>query len=333
MPDRGAQASPGDVVEGAIGRFTTAALPKSQRLPVLREVFGRTLLHVEIEPVSDEAIHAEATMRMLPGFRSLAFRGSAMCLARTQAMVAAADDSIGLVINQDASAHLSQRNRDVSLRDGDACPIFTDEPAKLTGRAHLGLLFPRAPLIERVRDIADFAAIRISRETEALRLLVGYLNALPEKLTLDSPTLRRTVVEHIYDLVTLAICQDRTPDERSLSATAAARLEVALGYIKKHFDMPDLTIAAVAHDQNISPRYLQRLIETTGTTFSERVQALRLQCAYELLTSPRQSGERISDIALRVGFSDVAHFNRSFRRRFGDTPSNIRTGAAIPDRG
>ena len=43
----------------------------------------------------------------------------------------------------------------------------------------------------------------------------------------------------------------------------------------------------------------------------------------ELLTSARQRRECISDIALRVGFSDVAHFNRSFRRRFDDTPSNI----------
>jgi AraC-like DNA-binding protein len=333
LSDQTARASPGEAEEFPTLRFTTDALPKSQRLPILREEFARNLLHLDIEPVSDEAIHAKATMRMLPGFRSLAFRGSAVCLARSQALVAAGDDSIGLVINRDVGTHLSQRNREISLRDGDACPIFTDELATLTGRGHLGLLLPRAPLIERVRNIADFAAIPISRETEALRLLVTYFNAHPEKLTLYSPTLRRTVVEHIYDLVALAICQDRTPDERSLSATAAARLEVALGYIKKHFDKPGLTIAAVAHDQNISPRYLQRLIETTGTTFSERLQELRLQRAYELLTSASQSGERISDIALRVGFSDVSHFNRSFRRRFGDTPSNVRAAAAIPDRG
>lgn len=313
-------------------RFTTDVLPRAQRLPIWREEFGRALLHADISPVSDEPILAEATMRMLPGLRSLAFRGSAMCFARRQAMLAAGDDTIGLVISRDDCFRLSQRSREASLRKDDACLILTDEPGMVTGRGHLGLLFPRAPLVERVRNIADFAAIPIPRETESLRLLVSYLSALPEKLTLNSSKLRHAVVEHIYDLVTLAICPDRTTDENSLSATAAARLEIALNYIKNHFDRPDLTIAAVARDQDISPRYLQRLIETTGTTFSERVQELRLQCAYELLTSARQRRERITDIALRAGFSDVAHFNRSFRRRFGDTPSNIRAGAIASDR-
>lgn len=332
MSDQAVRASPDDVAEFAIRRFNTDALPEAQRLPIWREEFGRTLVHVEIEPIPDEAFRVEATMRMLPGLRSLSFRGSAMTLARTRAMAAAGDDAIGLIINRDAGARLSQRGRDISLQDGDACTILTDEPGMITGRSHLGLLFPRAALFERVRNIADVSPMRIPKETEALRLLVGYVNTLPRKLTLNSPNLRRTVVEHIYDLVALAICPDRSADENSLSATAAARLELALGYIKKHFDMPDLTIAAVARDQNISPRYLQRLIESTGSTFTENVNELRLQRAYALLTSARQRRERISDIALRTGFSDIAHFNRSFRRRFGDTPRAIRA-IATAERG
>ena len=332
MSDQGGRETSGDVEELAIRRFTTDALPESRRLPIWREEFGRTLVNVDIEPISNEAIHAEATMRALPGLRTLSFHGSSMCFARTKAMAAAGDDSIGLIVNRDADAFLSQRNRDLTMDDGDACLILTDEPGLVTGRGHLGLLFPRAPLIERVKNIADAAANRIPKETESLRLLISYLSVLPEKLTLGSPKLQRSVVEHIYDLVTLAICPDRPADENTLSATAAARLDLAFSYINKHFDFPDLTIAAVASDQNVSPRYLQRLIETTSSTFSERVNELRLQLAYALLTSARQRRERISDIALRAGFSDVAHFNRSFRRRFGDTPSNVRADAMTVDR-
>jgi len=33
---------------------------------------------------------------------------------------------------------------------------------------------------------------------------------------------------------------------------------------------------------------------------------------------------RISDVALQVGFSDISHFNRLFRSRFGDTPRGVR---------
>jgi len=34
------------------------------------------------------------------------------------------------------------------------------------------------------------------------------------------------------------------------------------------------------------------------------------------------------EIALAAGFGDVAHFNRLFRRRFGETPSGARTTGA-----
>jgi AraC-like DNA-binding protein len=32
------------------------------------------------------------------------------------------------------------------------------------------------------------------------------------------------------------------------------------------------------------------------------------------------------DIAWSAGFSDISHFNRVFRRRFGETPSSLRGG-------
>lgn len=326
MSDQDPPASSGEADDFPTLHFSTGALPEAQRLAVWREHCGRTLLHVDIEPLSGEPVRAEATMRGLPGLRSLFFRGSAMRFARTQATLGADTDSIGFVINCDPKGHLSQRKRDVSLRAGDAALLLSDEPGTVLGRGHIGLLFPYAPLIERAANLPDFAAARIPANAEALRLLTAYLNALPDKFSASQPALRRAVVEHVYDLVTLAICPDRSINENSLSATAAARLELALGYIKTHFDSPGLTVAAVARDQNVSPRYLQRLIETTGITFSERVQELRLQRAYELLMSARR-GERISDIALRAGFSDIAHFNRSFRRRFGDTPRNVRAAA------
>ena len=72
----------------------------------------------------------------------------------------------------------------------------------------------------------------------------------------------------------------------------------------------------------ISPRCVQRLLEMSGTSFTEQVNELRLQRAYILLA--RESKSRISDIALQAGFSDISHFNRLFRSRFGDTPKGVR---------
>jgi AraC-like DNA-binding protein len=40
------------------------------------------------------------------------------------------------------------------------------------------------------------------------------------------------------------------------------------------------------------------------------------------------SGRAISTIAFELGFNDLSYFNRTFRRRYSATPSEIRDGAA-----
>jgi AraC-like DNA-binding protein len=45
----------------------------------------------------------------------------------------------------------------------------------------------------------------------------------------------------------------------------------------------------VAENMRISPRYVQRLLEVSGTSFTEQVNELRLQRAYMLLTEARRT--------------------------------------------
>ena len=310
--------------EFPVRKFTTDTLPERQRLPVWREEFGRTLVRTEIEPLTDEPLQAEATLGELLEFRWLNFDGSAMRFHRTRSMAASGDDYIGLIINRDNGSPLSHRNRDLTLDYGDACAVLTFEPGMIGSRGHLSLLIPRGCLVSRLKTVTDLTANRIAADSDALRLLIAYLNSLPQDLEARSGRLKRTVVDHIYDLTALVICPDRPVDENSLSATAAARLELALAYLDKHFDFPGLTVSTVASDQNISPRYLQRLIETTGSTFSQRLTGLRLQRALALLTDARHRRKRIAEIALRSGFSDVSYFNRIFRKQFGETPRSVR---------
>jgi AraC-like DNA-binding protein len=120
---------------------------------------------------------------------------------------------------------------------------------------------------------------------------------------------------------------NRDTQQSALSAVAAARLAAALAYIAESFIEPGLTVEAVARRQGVSRRYLQRLLEESGMSFTVRVKELRLQKAFALLTNVQHGKRRISDIAMEVGFSDVSHFNRLFRARFGDTPSGVRGGA------
>jgi len=74
----------------------------------------------------------------------------------------------------------------------------------------------------------------------------------------------------------------------------------------------------------VTPRYLQRLFESEGTTFSEYVTGQRLAQAYRMLSDPRFLDRTITRIAFDVGFGNLSYFNRLFRRRYGATPSDVR---------
>ena len=58
----------------------------------------------------------------------------------------------------------------------------------------------------------------------------------------------------------------------------------------------------------------------------------RLARAHRMLTDPRHVGRPVSAIAFDVGFGDLSHFNRTFRRRYGATPSDVRAAAARHER-
>jgi AraC-like DNA-binding protein len=105
----------------------------------------------------------------------------------------------------------------------------------------------------------------------------------------------------------------------------AARLLGVRQTINTRLHEPGLSLTDVAKDNAISERYVQRLFEGVDTSFSNYLLEQRLELALRLLTNPLQRHRRISDIATEAGFGDLSHFNRSFRQRFGDTPSGVRS--------
>jgi AraC-like DNA-binding protein len=188
-----------------------------------------------------------------------------------------------------------------------------------------GLVVPRDALTQRVTDVDSLTMRRISHRSEALRLLMTYLkSAFKESVLAAAPKLRDAVVTHIYDLVALAVGECAPLGESSASAVVAARHSGVLDHIATHFQDPGLSLELVARCQGISSRYLQRLMTSSGSSFTGCVNELRLQRAFKLLTEPHTSTQRISDIALEVGFSDVSYFNRLFRTRFGNSPRGVR---------
>lgn len=73
----------------------------------------------------------------------------------------------------------------------------------------------------------------------------------------------------------------------------------------------DTTLQRTARQLGISQRSLQRRLAELGTSYSDMVAQVRLDTACHLLL---ESNERISAIALRLGYSGPSSFSRVFMR-------------------
>ena len=108
----------------------------------------------------------------------------------------------------------------------------------------------------------------------------------------------------------------------------AARLVAVLQLISDQIGNPGLSIAVVAEQMGVTPRYIHLLLEQSDKTFARHVLQKRLERAFELLNADTRGDRKIADIAFTAGFSDLSYFNRAFRRQFGDTPSRVRANSA-----
>ncbi len=137
--------------------------------------------------------------------------------------------------------------------------------------------------------------------------------------------LLKTIEGHVLDL--LANAYDPAGEWSRAAPNKGvdeARRQQLLGLFASSYGDPKASAASFGATLGISARSVHKALEKTGASFSEHLLEKRLQAAYGMLQSANCSHLRVIDIALAVGFSDISYFNRTFRRRFGDTPSSVR---------
>ncbi|WP_084364491.1 GlxA family transcriptional regulator [Rhizobium sp. RU36D] len=103
-----------------------------------------------------------------------------------------------------------------------------------------------------------------------------------------------------------------------------ARIQAAIITMEQHMEEA-VSIEELARSVGLSRRQLERIfIAKTGMSPANAYNKLRLKKARALLL---QSKAPLIDVALDVGFASAAHFSRAFKRIYGITPSQLRTGA------
>jgi AraC-like DNA-binding protein len=78
--------------------------------------------------------------------------------------------------------------------------------------------------------------------------------------------------------------------------------------ISAHVGDGDLSVAEVARRHRVTPRYVHKLFENEGLTFSSFVLRQRLSRARRILSDPHFADRNICSAAFDVGFGDLSYF-------------------------
>ncbi len=92
------------------------------------------------------------------------------------------------------------------------------------------------------------------------------------------------------------------------------------GYLAGH--LTSASLAGTARALGTSERSLQRSLAAEGTTFVDELQEARIRAAERRLRDDDRAS--LTEIALAVGAGSAAHFSALFRKRRGETPSELR---------
>lgn len=279
----------------------------------------------DVERAPDKTFAARCEFIQIGTVGLTRFDGTLKSVKRTAQQVASDlrnDFYVGF--NHGDPQFMSHRGIEVT---GPAVFFTNGEPmdAHMTGSCSIvGLSVPRARVMELVPGAEDLIGHALT-ESEAARHLDRYISFLMTPDTLPSGPLAENIERTLIDLIALALGADRDAQEvAKMRGLRGARLQATLAAIRLGFSDPAFSVHDVALGLGLTPRYVQNLLSETGASFSERVLECRLQKARVMLLGPEASRMKISDIAFACGFGEVSYFNRSFRRRFGASPTQYR---------
>lgn len=311
--------------------LSTSGLPTRDRLPVWREVFGQMMVRLDIEPAKDTYFHAEGELFLLPGAACASVAATPFQVSRTRKLIAGDETDMVFLVTADAPLHVAQNGREQILDAGDAIFVRGGERSVIRSHdraRHTNISVPIDDLTPLLPTGLDPSMTVVSRQNDVLDLLLGYVRLLHARRKQHSVDFARLAAGHIRDLMATMIGAepDGKPRAHERGGVRAARLRAIKADIGRQLCDPGLSVEAIALSYGISPRYVRKLFQEERTTFSDFVLSLRLERSRQLLRSPARTITTIASIAHACGFNDLSYFNRTFRRRYGITPSDSRNG-------
>jgi AraC-like DNA-binding protein len=305
-------------------------LSKGAAYEAWREGICRGFCRLDVGPADDEYIDCHNEFISLHPIAIATPRGTSARFARTRDLLSDGCDDMVLISATRGKVRVTQASKAIDLAAGQMC--LTE--MNIVGAVDLNQTggftttrFPRRLLLQ----VAPSAETRLSRtlgHDRALSAMIERYSVLCSEIAGELDAIgQQAAAQHLADLVGHFIETGAEQKKVLPRGVSMARLKVLEADVVRNLNKVNLTVETVARANGLSGRQVQRMFALAGTTFTDFVLEQRLLLARRLFLNESTGYRKVSDVALSVGFNDLSYFNRSFKKRFGVTPSDIRMEA------
>ena len=312
-------------------QFTSEAYPVQTRDEYWKETLER--FGFRTEPTSPErAMHDVAVSRTSPGgVEFIRISSNAQSLSHRCAV-----DRLLVCLPVEGSGMLEPPSR--AIKAGDVVIVPPGQPLALKFSRRFRLLIMRVPQELVSLRVVGPDALKLThvRDRAGLgKVFSSLLELVGENLeTLTTGDFRALDVA-LAEMILACLATGTRAGSKTGSSGQAVLLHRIRQDIEARLADPSLSPVSVAQAEGLSERYVQKLFEAAGESFTTFVRRRRLERCRSDLHNPQCDHLSISDICFRWGFNDASHFSRAFRDQFGLSPRAYRhqTEAAVDEDG
>jgi len=305
----------------------TQAVRDNERVDYWREMVLRLFADVQIAAPAEPNFHGSMHSNLTDVMRLTHVAAAPQSVQRLHRDARESyEDCYFAVLMLSGKQRMQQDNRQVEIQAGDFAIYDGARPHRLDFDqewSELVLSIPRPTLNRLVPGMNNLTSRKLGSDSSSGEVLRNFLQSVATNLPRLSEKELASLSFHALNMIGSTLTLDHPLDESSMGAREVALLRAKM-LIDANLGDPCLDTNRIARRLGLSARYLNRLFNSEQTSLMRYVWNLRLDRCRDELVRLEPGQHRVLDIALRWGFSDMSHFSRAFKLRFGISPRDCR---------